>query len=261
MFPKMKFTIFLFAGIITIAASIYWCFRIPTYYSLWPRLGLENIATAINPTDPKLQFAIGDYYFGQGAYDVTQAKRYFQATIALNERYPRAHYQLSRISFIQGNLYRALKEIDRELELYPDYKRSYYIRGLTYGYRKDFEKAAADFEKFLQWSPKSWAGHNDLAWIYFQMGEYEKVLTTVEEGLQYSPANVWLLNSQGVALLNLGRKDEARKAFEQALPPAMGMTATDWGRAYPGNNPEIYPEGLASMQESIKKNLELLAPH
>src|SRR3989338_8876583 len=107
MFPKMKFTIFLFAGIITIAASIYWCFRIPTYYSLWPRLGLENIATAINPTDPKLQFAIGDYYFGRGAYDIARAKKYFQTTIVLDERYSRAHYQLSRISFIQGNHNRA----------------------------------------------------------------------------------------------------------------------------------------------------------
>ncbi|OGI30349.1 MAG: hypothetical protein A3G09_02655 [Candidatus Moranbacteria bacterium RIFCSPLOWO2_12_FULL_48_12] len=260
MFPKMKFTIFLFAGIITIAASIYWCFRIPTYYSLWPRLGLENIATAINPTDPKLQFAIGDYYFGQGAYDVTQAKRYFQATIALNERYPRAHYQLSRISFIQGNLNRALKEIDRELELYPDFKRSYYIRGLTYGYRKELEKAAADFEEFLRWKPESWASHNDLAWIYFQMGEYEKALRTAEEGLQYYSLNAWLLNSQGVALLNLERKDEARLAFEKALPLAMAMSPLEWGRAYPGNNPEIYPEGLASMQESIKKNLELIGP-
>ena len=256
----MKFTIFLFAGIITIAASIYWCFRIPTYYSLWPRLGLENIATAINPTDPKLQFAIGDYYFGQGAYDVTQAKRYFQATIALNERYPRAHYQLSRISFIQGNLNRALKEIDRELELYPDFKRSYYIRGLTYGYRKELEKAAADFEEFLRWKPESWASHNDLAWIYFQMGEYEKALRTAEEGLQYYSLNAWLLNSQGVALLNLERKDEARLAFEKALPLAMAMSPLEWGRAYPGNNPEIYPEGLASMQESIKKNLELIGP-
>ena len=257
----MKFTIFLFAGIITIAASIYWCFRIPTYYSLWPRLGLENIATAINPTDPKLQFAIGDYYFGRGAYDIARAKKYFQTTIALDERYPRAHYQLSRISFIQGNLNRALKEIDRELELYPDFKRSYYIRGLTYGYRKELEKAAADFEEFLRWKPESWASHNDLAWIYFQMGEYEKALRTAEEGLQYYSLNAWLLNSQGVALLNLERKDEARLAFEKALPLAMAMSPLEWGRAYPGNNPEIYPEGLASMQESIKKNLELLAPH
>jgi len=256
----MKFTIFLFAGIITIAASIYWCFRIPTYYSLWPRLGLENIATAINPTDPKLQFAIGDYYFGRGAYDIARAKKYFQTTIALDERYPRAHYQLSRISFIQGNLNRALKEIDRELELYPDFKRSYYIRGLTYGYRKELEKAAADFEEFLRWKPESWASHNDLAWIYFQMGEYEKALRTAEEGLQYYSLNAWLLNSQGVALLNLERKDEARLAFEKALPLAMAMSPLEWGRAYPGNNPEIYPEGLASMQESIKKNLELIGP-
>ena len=243
-----------------IASVLLWSFREPASYLVWEKLRSEKIALALNAADPGLQFAIGDYYFGRGAYDVTQAKKYFQATIALDERYPRAHYQLSRTYFIRGNLNQALKEIDRELELYPDFKRSYYIRGLTYGYRKELEKAAADFEEFLKWKPESWAGHNDLAWIYFQMGDYEKVLRTTEEGLQYTPLNAWLLNSQGVALLNLGRKEEARLAFEKALPIAMSMTVADWGRSYPGNNPEIYPQGLASMRESIKKNLELLAP-
>ena len=81
MFQEIKFTVFLLAGIITMAAGIYWCFRIPTYYSLWPKLSLEKVTLAINPTDPKLQFAIGNYYFGRGAYDVAQAKKHFQTTI------------------------------------------------------------------------------------------------------------------------------------------------------------------------------------
>ncbi|MDO8566514.1 MAG: tetratricopeptide repeat protein [Candidatus Moranbacteria bacterium] len=250
-------TVFCF---LLIAAIMLWSFRLPASYFLWERLRLEKTALAINPSDSGLQFVIGNYYFGQGAYDITKAKKYFQTTIALNEQYPRAHYQLSRTYFIQGNLNRAIKEINRELELYPDFKRSYYIRGLTYGYKGDFAKAAADFEEFLKWKPESWAGHNDLAWIYFQMGEYEKVLATVEEGLKYAKNNVWLLNSEGVALLNLGRKDEARETFEKVLPMAMAMSPAEWGQSYPGNNPEIYPKGLTSMQESIKRNLRLLDP-
>ena len=64
-----------------IASVLLWSFREPMSYFLWEKLRSEKIATFINPADPKLQFAIGDYYFGQGAYYVTQAKKYFQATI------------------------------------------------------------------------------------------------------------------------------------------------------------------------------------
>jgi len=64
-----------------IASVLLWSFREPASYLVWEKLESEKIALAINPNDPGLQFAIGDYYFGQGAYDVTQAKKYFQATI------------------------------------------------------------------------------------------------------------------------------------------------------------------------------------
>ena len=64
-----------------IASVLLWSFREPASYLVWEKLRSEKIALALNAADPGLQFAIGDYYFGRGAYDVTQAKMYFQATI------------------------------------------------------------------------------------------------------------------------------------------------------------------------------------
>lgn len=226
---------------------------------VWNATHSVTLATALNNTDADLYFAIGSSYFGEGKiYDVEKAKNFFLQVQKLDDRYPIAHYQLARVYFIEGNFYPALSEINRELELYPDFKRSYYVRGLIYGYMRQFDLAAADFKEFLLFKPESWAAHNDLAWIYFQMGAYDKALATVEEGLIGSPQNMWLLNSRGVALLNLGRKEEARKSLALALAIVNMTTPEQWGRSYPGNNPSIYGEGLEAMKLSIQKNIALL---
>jgi tetratricopeptide (TPR) repeat protein len=227
---------------------------------VWDMTHAASLATALNTTDAGLYFTIGNSYFGEGrTYDVERAKVFFLRAQKLDDRYPSVHYQLARVYFIEGSFSPALREINRELELYPDFKRSYYVRALIYGYMRLFELAAADFQEFLLFKPESWAAHNDLAWIYFQMGAYDKALTTVEEGLVDSPQNMWLLNSRGVALLNLGRKEEARKSLRLALAIVNITTPEQWGRSYPGNNPNIYGQGLGAMRTSIEKNLALLA--
>lgn len=228
-------------------------------YVLWDIFGSASLATSLNITDPGLFFMIGNSYFGEGrVYNVQKAKGYFLKTIQLDNTFPSVHYQLARVYFIEGNFTPALIEINQEMSLYPDFKGSYYVRGLIYGYMQSFDLAAADFNEFLLFKPESWAAHNDLAWVYFQMGAYDKALATVEEGLTVSPRNMWLLNSRGVALLNLGRKEEAKKSLEAALAIVNMTTPEQWGRSYPGNNPSIYGQGLEAMRVSIQKNLTLL---
>lgn len=244
--------------LLILAWSLIFFYRIELSKVSWELFHAEKIALLLNPRDPKLTFSVGNYYFQGKAYDVRRAQTFYEKTLVLDGRHPGAHYQLARVYFIYGRFPKALEKINTEIVLYPDYKRSYYIRGLIYGYMGRFDEAANDFEEFLRFKPESWAGHNDLAWIYFQMGDYGKVAEVTESGLKYSPDNVWLLNSRGVALLNLGEKEEAKKIFEKALEQAEKMRPEDWGRAYPGNNPDIYPQGLQSMRESIRRNLELL---
>src|SRR3989344_751172 len=225
---------------------------------LWTNTKIAPLATLVSPNDARLQFEIGNYYFGGGAYDITKAQGYFERALEINPQIQGAHYQLGRTYFIQSAFYDALREINKELELHPDFKRSYYMRGLVHGYSKRYTEAENDFKEFLKWKPKSWAGHNDLAWIYFMKGDYKNSATTAREGLKYVPNNVWLLNSLGVALLNEGKLEEAKKALTDALASATAMTPADWGRSYPGNNPSVYGDGLMAMKASIKRNLELI---
>lgn len=252
-------TYFLLACLVVISCVVFLpTFRISISWAIWNNFHSDNITVLLNKKDPELFFAIGNYYFGGGAYDLSKSEEYYKKALLINDSLKSLHYQMARVYFIKNELSSARYEIDKELELHPDFKRSYYVRGLINGYDDKLKEAENDFVEFLKWNKESWAGYNDLAWIYFRMGDYKKVLATADNGLKYYPDSVWLLNSKGVALLNLGQKKEAKTVLIKALYIAENMDVGEWGIAYPGNNPEIYGEGLKAMRESIKRNIELI---
>jgi len=225
---------------------------------VWKNFHCDMVAIVLNQKDAELFFDMGNYYFGEGDYDLDKSDKYYKKALYVDNSLERLHYQMARLYFIKNELSRARYEINKELELYSEFKRSYYVRGLINGYDNKLEEAEVDFVEFLKWKKESWAGYNDLAWVYFRMGDYKKVLATADSGLKYYPDSVWLLNSKGVALLNLGRNDEARSILKNALFTAENMDVSEWGVAYPGNNPDIYNNGLDAMKESIKRNIDLI---
>ncbi len=226
---------------------------------VWRLLHVGGIALSLDRSDAQLAFEIGNYYFGDGAYDLTTAERAFKQALAIDPRQAGAHYQLARVYFIKSDFADALREINTELELYPDFKRSYYVRALINGYSGKLADAQADFKTFLEWKPSSWAANNDLAWVYFEDGKYAEAADAARAGLTIAPNNPWLLNSLGVALLNAGDKAGAKQSFEKALAVVGTMTDAQWGAAYPGNDPGVYSDGLSQMKESLEKNLQLTA--
>jgi tetratricopeptide (TPR) repeat protein len=206
-----------------------------------------------------LFFTAGNFYFGntQKHYNLERAQRFFlYASYPLfGQAHPFAHYQLSRTYFIQGNFAWAIKEADKELALYPDHCRTHYIRGLTYGYMNNLDKAIEDFTAFNDTCVKnSWAGHNDLAWFYFRKGDITHMRETIEPMAALYPTNPWVQNTYGIALLNLKDYKAAQGAFEKAKLAARYMNEESWGMAYPGNNPEIYGKGLEAMRATIEAN-------
>lgn len=202
-------------------------------------------------------FEKGNYYFSVGAYNLNKAQKRYEWALKIYPQAQGPHYQLARIYFLKGDFGHALDEINIEIKNFPDFKRSHYVRGLINGYAKNFPAAITDFEEFLEWDSKSWAAHNDLAWIYFQKGDYKKAEEVSRRGLGFSSDSPWLLNSLGTALLNLGKKQEAKTAFEAALNEAKKLTPSAWQKAYPGNNPAIAEGALKRMLENIEFNWEL----
>jgi len=225
---------------------------------IWRNFGVASAALLVGQNDAELAAEIGKYYFNGGAYDLGKAEKAFKKAAQIDPEMLGPRFQLSRIEFIKGNFATALTLAEEELKIHPEFDRVYYLRGLINGYAGNLPEAAADFQEFLKAHEKSWAANNDLAWIYFRQGEFEQAAEAAERGLKWNPGNTWLLATYGTALLNLGDKNKAKQALTQALAVAEKLTLEEWGKAYPGNNPEVYEVGLETMLTTIRANLELV---
>ena len=210
---------------------------------------------------PSTQYKIGNIFFGQVSrlYNVNFAQYFYvySAYPPIGQPPEFAHYQLSRTYFIQGDFDSALAEAKRELELYPNNSRTYYILGLTYGYMSRENEAIEAFSSFIEANPNSWAARNDKAWLQFRIGDIDGALATIEP-VSIITSNPWVQNTYGTLLLNAGRKVEAKQAFLNALEAVSKMSVESWGNAYPGNDPRIYSTGLGAMKTSIESNLKLI---
>lgn len=241
---------------ILFSASIFW--REDTARILWVVLRLETIPLTLNPNNPDLVFSMGDSHFGgNGTYDVEKAQMYFIRAISLRQDFAEAHYQLGRVRFIKGEFLSALAEMREVIRIEPEYKRAYYMYGLISGYRGDLDEAAWGFEEFIKRDDFNWAGYNDLAWVYFKKGDYQKTRDIAARGIERAYRNPWLYLTYGTALLNLGEKTPALEALHIALEESEKMTPENWGHAYPGNDPKIYAQGLEEMRQTIRRNIEL----
>jgi tetratricopeptide (TPR) repeat protein len=228
---------------------------------------------AVDVTASMSAFDRGQYYFNAdddpaGPYDLNKAREaYTEAITASSTGNVLAWYQLGRIDFIVGRFDSALANFEKQQEYFGDtLPNVYYMIGLTYGFKArrtnhpdDWQKGIEAFEKYITFEPSSPWPRVDLAWLLFSQARFDEMIPLLEEGLEYSPGNPWLLNMHGLALLNTGKKAEALTQFQSADFFASALTEEEWGKSYPGNSPSDWSKGLASFRGVIKKNIELAA--
>ena len=216
-------------------------------------------------------FALGQYYFNHGdaadgTYDIKKARYYFERAAAKD---PNQHillwHQQGRIDFLEGNFNDAIKDFNRQIELYGDaLPNVHYMMALTYGYQArtygitaSWDKAEDHFRTYLEYDPLSPWARVDLAWIHFAQGEYEDMIELLEVGATYEPDNAWILNMLGLAYLNTGDGEKARQYFRWAETEANKLTTEEWGKSYPGNDPAIWGLGLEEFRTIIADNIVL----
>lgn len=168
------------------------------------------------------------------------------------------YYQLSRVNFIEGNLADALIYANRELSLYPDSIKTYYILGLTLGYMHKEDQAIEMFSSFLEHKPTSWAARNDKAWLQFRLGDIDGASETISPIVNIQLYNPWVQNTYCALLINKKDWVTAKDVCYKAQWLIEAMTEKTWGSAYPGNDPRIYGTGVEAMKASIEKNVALL---
>lgn len=226
------------------------------------RLIEENIVFRFAPSAERAM-TYGNRYFSaraKNAYDIERAEYFYNQALVLDPQTPYLQHQLARIHFLKGDFNQALARIDLEISDNPSVSpSSFYVRGLIEGYMGLYDAAASDYEKYLVQDPKNWAALNDYAWVLLKAGRFEDARQVTTRALIDFPGNAWLLNSQAIALFELGRYQEAFESAEKAVPAVEALTEEEWLVAYPGNDPRIAAEGIATLRNSIIHNKEKIA--
>jgi tetratricopeptide (TPR) repeat protein len=218
----------------------------------------ENISFTIDPSAARA-YSYAERHFDASDpanYDVDRAEYFFRLAQMRDPNLPYLYHELARIDFLKGMFTQALANINIQIANKGDETpNSYYVRGLIEGYMGDYASAAADYEHFLRFDPYNWAGLNDYAWVLLKAGRSKDAFLATSKGLQKFPNNAWLLNSNAIALFEMGDLRDAKLQAQRAMDQTQLVTSADWLHAYPGNDPKIAAAGVEAFKKATVDNM------
>ncbi len=88
---------------------------------------------------------------------------------------------------------------------------------MIYSERKDYEKAATEYEQALDLDAHCPAALYNYGNDLLKTGSYRRAVRLFTKSLRLYPTDVWALNNRGLACVKLGKVDKARRDFEEAM--------------------------------------------
>jgi TolB-like protein/DNA-binding SARP family transcriptional activator/Flp pilus assembly protein TadD len=193
--------------------------------------GLRNAVTylqqaaARTPDHARVHAALGDAYAVLGFYDYMPPRTAFPAAKAaalralqLDPTLAEAHSTLGYVAlYHEWEWQRGEREFLRSLELNPGYSTAHqwYANYLTAMGR--FDEAVREMRSAQDIDPLSLIANAALGWVWYYAGEYERAVEqldrTIELNRDFELAHLW----RGLALQELKRFDEAKRAMARAV--------------------------------------------
>lgn len=142
--------------------------------------------------------------------------------------------------FNKGEYEKAALEYSEDLKFKPNDVRMLYNRGRANEEQGNYEKAKADFEKALEVDPNNFQVLLSLSIVHYNQKNYTNALLYSDQAAEISGAPAMASFMKGRALHQLGKPDEALKAYGNAI-----AVDKEFGQAY-------YNRGLLKI--AMKKN-------
>ncbi|MBL4644661.1 MAG: tetratricopeptide repeat protein [Candidatus Pacebacteria bacterium] len=192
-----------------------------------------------------------------GSYSLEGLTTEYEERLALDENDKDALFSLARIYYIGNQTEKSLAAIAQYKELYPEEKRIYYISGLANAYGGNLRVAELEFLEFIDSGLSRWPGYLDLAWVYFQQGEFDQSQEKLDIALENFGSNMWLNTSRGAVALAQGEGEEALRYLYRAREQAKTVTAQEWRENYSFNDQLSSKMKLSACAQLLKQTLPM----
>ena len=199
------------------------------------------------PADKREQILLA----GRGGFDMAsrrldEARKSFEDLAARYPNEPNVHYAYG-VFLISQDADAAIKQFQRELEISPNHVAAMLQMAFEYRKRNEYEAALPLAEKSVQLAPKMYQGRNILGRVLLELGQVDRSIKELEEGIRLAPTSPEMHFALARAYTRAGRKEDAdreREIFKQLEKQSQQQGGSTQGSAdeKPGNQSKPKPE-------------------
>jgi len=144
---------------------------------------------------------------------------FFRRAIELDPNFPTAY---AALAVTYGNLNQPSLALEYATKAYQlrdrvTEREKLRIASVYFAAAGETEKEDQTYEMWVTNYPRDSVPHLDLGANYSNLGQYDKALAELQEGLRLAPDNVVNYSSLGLMYLNLNRLEEAKAVLDQSL--------------------------------------------
>jgi tetratricopeptide (TPR) repeat protein len=140
-----------------------------------------------------------------------------------------AHHNRGLAFLSKGDGDRAIADLDRAIELKPDYSDAYLSRGFIYGSKGAYDKEIADESKAIEINPKAAIAYQDRGWAFGRKGDDDREIEDESKAIGIDPKNAFAHLVRGEGHWGKGKYDSAIADLSTAieLDPKLAIAYAD----------------------------------
>jgi TolB-like protein/DNA-binding SARP family transcriptional activator len=205
--------------------------------------GFFRQALGLDPTFARAHAGLSFTHFQNAFLDLTpdrsrQVELAFEAagrSVDADVRDPAAHWAMGRALWLRGEDQGSFVELQRSIELSPNFALGHYTLGFVYSQKGDPRSAieACNYSRQLSpFDPLQFAMLASRALAHIRLGELDEAADWAVKATGRPNAHVHILAIAAEALVLGNRRDEARKFAARIRERAPGYTVDDFLRAF-----------------------------
>ena len=157
-------------------------------------------AAVINPSDPQVMYQLSLILIKFRKYD--EAESYLEKILSSYSSYPQINYSIARILSLKGgdkNLRSALKKLEEEIKLNPDFVEVYRLEGDVYEKLGEYTLCARSYQKAIENFPQDSDSYIKSASCYRQSGDIDLALQILKgaTGAKEKSSNPYIYRELG----------------------------------------------------------------
>lgn len=154
-------------------------------------------------------------------------KYYLELKVWHTKNMAKAHYIRGCMYFHQGEYALAMADLDKTIELNPEYARAYARRARLFEMRGEMDRAFSDVNRAIEVDPAVSSGHYCRGFLLYYMDDYNGALKDFAEVAEIEPITPYAFVWQYLARRRLGQEDAEGKLAEASKSVEMN----DWEKA------------------------------